>query len=314
MVEVAVLAIDDAVPFDVAVPCQIFSPEAGTMLPRYNLAVCGPKRGQVTTSNGFSLAVEHGVEIMEHASTIVVAGVEHLDFKLSEDVALALQAADARGARLVSICTGAFILAAAGILDGRRATTHWRHVAELQERYPDIEVIPDVLFVQDGSVFTSAGLAAGIDLCLHIVRLDFGAEAANDVAQQTVVAPYRPGGQSQHLQRPVPVSKSEGLAETRAWMLEHLESELSVDEMASHAAMSRRSFTRAFRDETGMSPLQWVLQQRILVARRLLEATDEPIERIPDLCGFATPAAFRSQFRRITGMSPSRYREEHRSA
>lgn len=311
-IEVAILALDDAVPFDVAVPCQLFAPEPNAGLPRYNVAVCGESPGNVQTANGFALAVTHGLEAIANATTIVATGTERADPPLSPDVARALRDAQGRGARMVSICTGAFILAAAGVLDGHRATTHWRHVDELRARYPRVDVVPDVLFVHDDNVFTSAGLAAGIDLCLYIIGLDHGAEAANAVSRQMVVAPYRPGDQTQTIHRPVPRSEDAGLADTRVWLLQHLDAPLSIDEMASHANMSRRTFTRTFRDETGVSPLQWLLYQRIDLARRLLEATDDPIETIPARCGFETAAAFRTQFRRFVGTTPSTYREKSR--
>jgi transcriptional regulator GlxA family with amidase domain len=209
---------------------------------------------------------------------------------------------------MVTICTGAFVLAAAGLLDGRRATTHWYYAARLAERHPAITVEPDVLFVDEGEVMTSAGVAAGIDLCLHIVRCDHGADVANAAARRIVVAPHRSGGQAQFIDRPVAGPAGTTLAATRAWMLERLPDALTVADMAAHAGYSERTFARRFRAETGTTPLQWLLSQRVLEARRLLEECDLPVEAIAWRCGFGTAASLRDHFRRATATTPTAYR------
>ena len=226
----------------------------------------------------------------------------------------ALAAAHARGARVMSICTGAFALAHAGLLDGRRATTHWGYCGRLAEEFPEVDVDPDVLYVDDGDVLTSAGLAAGMDLCLHVVRGDFGADAATAVARWNVVAPHRDGGQAQFIAAPVPVDAGDSLAPTRAWALEHLDEPLDVELLARHAHMSPRTFARRFVAETGESPKRWLTAQRIHHARRLLETTDLPIETVATRSGFGSAAALRTHFHRATSTRPTTYRRTFRAA
>ena len=226
----------------------------------------------------------------------------------------AIRAADARGARLMSICTGAFALAAAGVLVGRRVATHWRHAAELQALHPDLDVDPRVLYVDDGRVLTSAGVAAGIDLCLHVVARDHGAERANAIARRMIVAPHRGGGQAQFVERPLPPADDGGLVATRAWMLDRLDRPLTVAEMARHAVRSERSFARHFRSETGTTPLRWLHEQRILHARRLLEQSDLPVEVIAARSGFGTATTLREHFGRAVRTTPTAYRRAFRSA
>jgi AraC family transcriptional regulator, transcriptional activator FtrA len=221
----------------------------------------------------------------------------------------ALCRAHRRGARIVSLCTGAFTLAEAGLLDGRRATTHWRRAAELVERWPSVEVDPNVLFVESDNVWTSAGSAASLDLCLHLVRCDFGAEVATALARRLVVPPQRDGGQAQFVDDPVLVLPGADLfGETLAWMEEHLHEPVSVADLAARSAMSPRTFARRFRQTTGTTPHQWLLRQRINLARRLLETTEEPIEVIADRCGFGTAANLRIHFRRLVRTTPQAYR------
>jgi transcriptional regulator GlxA family with amidase domain len=220
----------------------------------------------------------------------------------------------AEHARLVSICTGAFALAAAGLLDGRPATTHWMHADEFAELFPAVRLDPDVLFVDDGDVLTSAGNAAGIDLLLHLIRRDHGSEVANRVARRSVVAPWREGGQSQFVERPVPVDGDNGTAATREWAVEHLAEPLTLAELAEHARMSVRTFTRRFREETGVSPLRWLASQRIALARQLLESTDASVDRVAAEAGFGTPASLRQHLRAAIGVAPLAYRRTFRGA
>ena len=303
---VAVLAIPEVVGFDLATPCQIFGHRDERE--RYRVTVCAAGAREVPTTTGYAITAQSGLEALGAADTVIVPGYSYwssggLDAATIE----ALQAAHARGARMVSICTGAFALAGAGLLDGRRATTHWRDADVLAERRPAVDVDPGVLFVEDGNVMTSAGVAAGLDLCLHLVRSDHGAEAANEVARRMVVAPQRAGGQAQFVQRPVAVD-SGGLEATRVWLLERLDQRTTVAAMAGHAGYSERSFHRKFIDETGTSPLRWLQTQRVLEARRLLQTTRLSVEGVATRCGFGSPAALRTQFGRATHTTPTAYR------
>jgi transcriptional regulator GlxA family with amidase domain len=301
---IAVLALDQVVAFDLAIPAQVFGhPDQRN---RYRLCVCAERAGPVASS-AFHVVAPRGLDAVREADTLVVPGVEEPAAEPSAAILDAIRAADARGARLVSICTGAFALAAAGVLDGRRVATHWRHAAELQALYPAVEVDPKVLYVDDGRVLTSAGVAAGIDLCLHLVARDHGADHANAIARRMVVAPHRGGGQAQFVERPIPPDRG-GLVATRAWMLEHLEHPLSVAEMARHALLSERSFARHFRSETGTSPLRWLHEQRVLHARRLLEESDLPVEEVAARSGFGTPTTLREHFARALKTTPTAYR------
>jgi transcriptional regulator GlxA family with amidase domain len=260
------------------------------------------------TTSGPSLHVERGLDALAEADTVLVPGFDPTAWPPPVAVLDALRAAHARGARVASICTGAFVLAEAGLLDGRRATTHWRYAAQLAERYPAVAVDPDVLYLDEGDVLTSAGVAAGIDLCLHLLRRDHGAEAANAAARQTVVAPHRSGGQAQFIERPVPAGTDGGLEGTRTWALERLAEPLTVARLARHAHTSERTFNRRFRAETGTTPLRWLLTQRIDHARRLLEASDLPVETVAQRCGFGSGASLREHFRRATATTPTAYR------
>ena len=304
---VAVLALDAVVAFDLAIATQVLGHPAEEL---YALEVCGARAGRVPTTTGFALDVPGGLEVLERADTVVVPGYDPTTGAgATPQVLEALRAAADRGARIVSICTGAFAVAAAGLLDGLRATTHWQHADALARRFERVEVDPDVLFVDEGRVLTSAGVAAGIDLCLHLVRTDHGPAAANAVARRMVVAPVREGGQAQFVERPLPTDGANGLAATRTWMLERLHEPLTVAGCALHAGWSERSFARRFAAETGTSPLRWLHAQRVLEARRLLEATDLPVEQIAQRCGFGTASTLRGHFRRATATTPTRYRQ-----
>jgi transcriptional regulator GlxA family with amidase domain len=308
MHRVVALALPDVVAFDLSVPAQVFGRYEGP----YAFEACAERAGRVPTTTGFSVHVDRGLEALAQADTVIVPGFDPPAWELSGAVLAALRAAHARGARVGSICTGAFALAEAGLLDGRRATTHWAHAARLARMYPAVEVDPDVLYVDEGDVVTSAGVAAGIDLCLHLVRHDAGAEAANAIARQIVVAPHRDGGQAQFVDAPLPAADERGLAPTRAWALDRLREPLTVAAMAAHAGCSERTFARRFRSETGTTPLQWLLRERVLHARRLLEATDLAIEDVACEAGFGTAASLRTHFRRSTATSPVAYRRAFR--
>ena len=310
---VAVLIVPSVVPFDLGVACQVFGyprPDLGEL--RYRLTLCAPKPGKIVTSTGFTINVEHGLEALRRADTIVVPGIDDLEVPLSKAACNALAKAHERGTRVLSICTGAFVLAAAGLLDGRRATTHWIDAPLLASRFPRVTVDPDVLYVDEGSVLTSAGIAAGIDLCLHVVRRDYGAAVANAVARRLVFAPHRSGDQAQFVERAVPEEAQGELDETRSWVAGRLAEQLTVNAMASHARMSRRTFARRFAAETGLPPLQWVLRQRIGAAQQLLEQSGHSIERIAAECGFGSPVSLRVHFRRVLRTSPVGYRNAFR--
>jgi transcriptional regulator GlxA family with amidase domain len=310
MHHVTVLALADVVAFDLSTPAQVFGNEPG----RYAFTACGVRAGRVPSTTGFAIDVPRGLDAVAEADTVLVPGLRPPQWPPPAAALDALRAAHARGARVASICTGAFVLAQAGLLDGRRATTHWAHAERLARRYPAVTVDPGVLYVDEGDVLTSAGVAAGIDLCLHLVRRDHGAEVANAVARRIVVAPHRDGGQAQFVEAPLPPASDRGLQATRAWAAQRLRDPLTVAALARHAACSERTFARRFRAETGTTPLQWLLGQRVLHARRLLEATDLPVEHVADEAGFGTAASLRSHFRRATATTPLAYRRTFRGS
>ncbi|MFD6608767.1 GlxA family transcriptional regulator [Micromonospora chalcea] len=314
---VAVLALDGVVALDLGTPAQVFG-AAGTEdgTPLYAVTTCTPGGHPVRSSAGFQVLPDHGLELLDTADTVIVPGIHSgaplFGGTMAAEVADALRAAYARGARVMSICTGAFVLAAAGLLDGRPATTHWAYAPRFRRLHPGVRLDPDVLFVDDGRVLTSAGVAAGIDLCLHVVRTDHGSAAANRAARRCVVPPWRDGGQAQYIERPVPRGTDHGTAATREWARQRLHEPVALREMAAHARMSVRTFTRHFRSETGLSPAQWLLQQRTEHARVLLETTDLSVDRIARDAGFGTTAALRQHFHSRVGVAPSAYRRTFR--
>ena len=314
--EVAVLALPNVTAFEIGLASRFLGTAvdgAGRRL--YRVRVATMDGGPVRTSGGYSVLPEHDASIAATAQTLVVpavhGGTPMIDGTLPAEVT-ALLRQTSRSARLVSLCTGAFVLAAAGLLDGRPATTHWIYTDRFRALYPAVDLDPDVLFVDDGDVLTSAGNAAGIDLLLHLVRRDHGTEVANRVARRSVVAPWREGGQSQFVERPVPAEGNSGTAATRAWAIERLGEPLTLAELATHARMSVRTFTRRFRDETGTSPQQWLAAQRLALARQLLESTDHPVDRVATDAGFGTAASLRGQLRASIGVSPLTYRRTYR--
>ncbi|WP_233491660.1 GlxA family transcriptional regulator [Blastococcus sp. TBT05-19] len=314
--EVVVLALPESMAYEVGLPHQFLggaTDAEGNRL--YRVRVASLDGGPVRTSAGYSLLPEHDASILDGAQTVVVPGVHGTaamtDGTVPEELAALLRRV-AGTARLVSICTGAFVLAAAGLLDGRPATTHWVHSPAFARLFPEVRLDPDVLFVDDGDVLTSAGNAAGIDLLLHLVRRDHGSEVAGRVARRSVVAPWREGGQSQFIDRPVPEPGDSGVATTRAWALERLGEPLTLAELAAHARMSVRTFTRRFREETGVSATRWLVQQRVALARRLLESTDVPVEQVAEAAGFGTTASMRQHLHAAIGVAPLAYRRTFR--
>ncbi|ROP38038.1 transcriptional regulator GlxA family with amidase domain [Saccharothrix texasensis] len=316
---VAVLALDEVVTFDLGTPTQVLNAARDEDERRlYRVRVCTPGGRPVRSAAGFTITPDHGLELLAEAGTVIVAGVHYgarvlADGAVDEPVRDALLAAAARGARVMSICTGAFVLAATGLLDGRRATTHWAHADNFRRLFPLVDLDPDVLFVDEGDVLTSAGVAAGVDLCLHVVRHDHGSEVANMAARRCVVPSWRPGGQSQFIVRPVPDRADTSTAPARAWAVEHLNEQLDLRALAAHARMSVRTFTRRFREETGVSPGKWITQQRVERARHLLETTDLAIDQVARHAGFGTGAALRQQLGATLGVAPSVYRTTFRS-
>ena len=312
---VAVLVLPDVVPFDLVIPGQIFGDtKAHGGRAYYRLLLCAEAPGPVPMAGGVPVVVPLGLAAIQEADTVVIPGRATADAPVAESVVVALREAAARGARLVSICTGAFVLAAAGVLDGRRVTTHWAHTGRLGELYPRTCVDPRVLYVDDGPVLTSAGMAAGIDLCLHVVRADHGAAVANAIARRMVVAPHRTGGQAQFIEQPVPVTRDRTLQRVQAWALERLHEPLTVETLAREANMSSRHFARRFHVELGTAPLRWLLHERVRLAQRLLEQTDLPVQRIAERSGFGSAIALRRHFAREAGATPLEYRRVFRGA
>ncbi|MEU9479034.1 helix-turn-helix domain-containing protein [Streptomyces sp. NPDC048191] len=302
---VVVLALDGVYPFELGIPSRILGAADG----HYEVLTCTVDGRPVRTSADFTIGVAHGPEILRTADTVVVTSMppEYIPAELPDEVVQALDRIRP-DARIVSICTAAFVLAEAGLLDGRRATTHWQVADAFRRRFPRVDLDPDVLFVADGRMLTSAGAASGVDICLHIVRTDHGSELANSVARRCVVPPFRDGGQAQYIEQPVPVSGAASTAATRAWALGRLDEPLTLSELAGHARMSLRTFIRRFNDEVGLSPGRWLIQQRVARARHLLESSDLPVDRIAAEVGFATGASLRQHLHAAIGVSPQAYR------
>jgi AraC family transcriptional activator FtrA len=330
---VAVLFLPHMNPFEFAIACEVFGIRRGEVLaamaePRwYDFRVCAAEPGALLPTHfGFSLAIERGLDDLVTADTVIVPmGLKTLDAEqmacgwrmpgLPEDEVLdALRQAADNGARMVSFCSGAFVLAEAGLLDGRRATTHWMYLDAFRTRYPRVEVVPDVLWVDEGDVLTSAGSASGLDLSLHIVRKDYGADAADLVARRTVVPPHRDGGQAQYTTVPPVPTGGTGFAELLDWIVEHLHEPLEIADLARRAAMSERTFARRFVDATGITPHQWLTSQRVARARKLLETTDLTIDGVASRSGLGTAANLRTRLRESVGVSPSAYRGRFRRA
>ncbi|WP_327120789.1 helix-turn-helix domain-containing protein [Nocardia sp. NBC_01730] len=308
MQTVAVLALDQVVAFDLATPAEVFGrarlPDGR---PAYRVRVCGA--APTVDAGVFTLRPPWGLEALADADTIVVPGCSDPSLRVPDEAIAALRRAAAAGTRIASICSGAFILAATGLLDGYRATTHWLAAAELAARYPAVEVDPDVLYVDNGQLLTSAGAASGIDLCLHMIRRDYGSAVAADAARLSVVPLEREGGQAQfivHDQPPTP--RGSTLEPVLLWIQDNAAKDLTLDDIAAHAGMSTRTLNRRFREHTGTTPLQWLLRARVRQAQHLLESTGHPVDRIAGQVGFGSPTAFRDRFKRVVGTSPHSYR------
>jgi transcriptional regulator GlxA family with amidase domain len=310
---VAVLALDPVIGYDLTIPPQVLGTATNAAgEPLYDVRVCGIDRSPIRVVSGYTMIPDHGAEALADADTVIVPGTQVAEPRRGGTLPDRLAAAFdliRPGTRLMSICTGAFVLGAAGILDGRPATTHWAHADAFRALYPKVLLDEDVLFVDDGDVLTSAGLGAGVDLCLHLLRIDHGSEVANRVARYCVVPPWRDGGQSQFIERHLPPPGTEGTAPTRAWALARLDTPLDLAGLARHARMSVRTFSRRFRAETGMSPGTWLIQQRVRHARHLLETTDLPVDRVATRAGLGTAASLRQHLRASIGVSPLAYRK-----
>ncbi|MET7418476.1 helix-turn-helix domain-containing protein [Dactylosporangium sp. NPDC005555] len=319
MLDVSVLAYPGMSAFETGIVTEVFGlPRPEFDRPWYRLVVCAPSDAPVPMIGGATLSTPFGLADFAAAGTVIVPGVADVHRDPPAAVLDALRAAHARGARILSICSGAFALAAAGLLDGRRATTHWRYADLLQRRFPSVRVDPDVLYLADGDVWTSAGSAAGLDLCLHVVRADHGAAVANAVARRLVVQPHRDGGQAQYIETPMPATGSlpsgdDRISRSVGWALEHLAEPLSVDVLARQAHMSPRTYLRHFTRVTGTSPIRWLIRQRVQASLALLESTDTPIERIAAAVGFDTPVTYRHHFAGTMRTSPSAYRQAFRT-
>jgi AraC family transcriptional activator FtrA len=307
---VVAIAYDGLATFEFGIVVEAFGlkrPELN--IPWYRFSVCSVEPGPVRATGGVTIEASSGLGCLRGADTIVVPGWRNPDELPPPTLLAALRSAYRRGARVVSICSGVFVLAAAGLLDGKRATTHWRYVERLGRRYPTITVEPDVLYVDEGRVLSSAGSAAGIDLCLHIIRRDFGAEIANQVAKRLVVPPHRDGDQSQYIATPVPTEKAPSLSRLLEWAQANLQRDLSIATLAKQARMSDRSFARHFRAEVGTTPHHWLNRQRLFAAQQWLETTDQSMDQIAEKVGMGTAATLRHHFRQAFRTSPTAYRK-----
>jgi len=313
---VAVLAFEGLASFDLGVAAEVFAPPRPELTVPwwYSFAVCAEQPGPLEVVGGFQLVARFGLETLAAADTVILPGCPDIRTDPSPELVEALRDAYENGARLVSICSGAFTLASTGLLDGREAATHWLYADLLRERFPRVRVNADVLYVDGGDVLTSAGTAAGIDLCLHLVRRDHGADIANRIARQMVVAAHRDGGQAQFIERPVPRRiDDDPIASTVQWALEHISAPLTLDQLARRSHLSPRQFSRRFRAATGNSPGDWLLHQRLHASLPLLESTHTSIEEIGRLVGISNAAGFRRHFRHAFGVPPSTYRRNFQS-
>ncbi|WP_433256018.1 GlxA family transcriptional regulator [Streptosporangium sp. CA-135522] len=307
MHRIAVIAVPPVTVFDLSIPEMLFGAAEVDGAPGYEVVICAAEPGTIAGTYSLDVVIRNGLDVVAGADTVMVTGSGERH-AADPRVLGALREAAAAGGRIASICTGAFTLAQAGLLDGRGATTYWVHSEELSSRFPAVKVQPDVLYVEDGDVLTSAGLSAGIDLCLHMIRTDYGAAVANAVARLAVFAPVRPGGQAQFIDLPLPSERGVSLAETREWVLRRLHESLTLADLAAHARTSVRTLTRRFHAETGLSPLQWLLHQRVQRARELLETTALSMDQVARQSGLGSADSLRQHLLRRLGISPSAYR------
>ncbi|WP_246266905.1 GlxA family transcriptional regulator [Nonomuraea typhae] len=305
---VAALVGDGVSAFGLGVVGKVFANRGITGLPAFEVVVCAERAGDVVTDLGVALRVRHGLEAVRRADVVMVVPSDGCT-AAPDALTRAVRGAHERGAVVAGFCTGTFVLAASGVLEGRRAATHWSLAAELAARHPGVEVVPEALYVDEGSVLTGAGAAAGIDLCLHLLRREYGAAAANAVAREVVVAPHRDGGQAQYVPRPVPAPDDGRLGAVLQWVLRNLERPLTVKEMAARAGMSPRTFVRRFAEATGTTPHAWVRRHRLDLAEELLERTDLPVEQVACRAGFGSASVLRESFARRRGVSPRAYRQ-----
>jgi AraC family transcriptional regulator, transcriptional activator FtrA len=313
--KVAIVVYDGLATFEFGVACDVFGEDRSAALgvPWYRFYICAVTSGLQSADVGFKLQAPHGLAALRRADTVIVPPTDSIE-AVPPAVLDELRRAHARGARILSLCTGAFLLAAAGLLDGRRATTHWEETAELARQYPTVSVDPGVLYIDDGDILTGAGSAASIDLCLHVVRLDYGTEIATRVARDLVVPPHRDGGQAQYIDAPMrAIEAGDPFAETLTWLQEHLDDPVTIDDLAAKSAMSPRTFARRFQANTGTTPYQWLLRQRIQLAQRLLETGDLAIDMVASQSGFSTAANLRKHFHRAVRTSPHAYRRTFRA-
>lgn len=307
---VSALVLDGLAVFEFGVICEVFGIDrSADGVPNFDFKICGLEAGRsLRTSVGASLTPDHGLDGLIGADLVAIPAITGPSDSYPREALEAIRAAADAGSIILTVCSGAFVAGAAGLLDGRPCTTHWMHADELARQFPTARVDRNVLFVDDGNLITSAGTAAGIDACLHLVRRELGSEVTNKIARRMVVPPQRDGGQRQYIDQPIPVRCSDGFAPHLDWILANLDKPHTVGTLATRAAMSARTFARRFVDETGRTPMQWVTDQRVLYARRLLEETDLDIDRVADKSGFGTATLLRHHFRRIIGVTPSDYR------
>ncbi|MGO4998774.1 GlxA family transcriptional regulator [Oceanisphaera sp. W20_SRM_FM3] len=313
---IAVIVFDGISPFHLSVPCAVFGDDLAQLgVPRYDLVVCAEQIGVIPTLSGFSINVAHDLSAVYSADTVIIPAWFDPEQRPSEVLLNALRAAHARGARLVGLCLGAFVLAEAGLLDGRTAATHWVWKDDFTRKYPKVNCDFDVLYVDDGNILTSAGTAAAIDCCIHLVRCDHGADVANRLARRLVTAPHRGGGQAQYIEQPLPQSVGcDRVAQAMAWAADNLTQAIGLDLMAEQAAMSRRNFSRQFRKATGTTVSQWLLSQRLALAQRLLETSARNVDQVAHDAGFTSTVSFRQHFSATFSIPPSAYRKQFRSS
>ena len=309
---IAVIAYDGISPFHLSVPCIVFGDDLLRLgAPRYELRVCAERTGAVSTLSGFAIQVEHDLAALEQADTVIIPSWSSPEAQPSAAMLAALQQAHARGARVVGLCLGTFVLAQAGLLQGRSASTHWAWADDFAKDHPEVKLDRHALYTDGGNITTSAGTAAAIDCCLHLIRLDHGAEIANRVARRLVVAPHRHGNQSQYIEMPLSeTERPDAVSAALDWAMAHLNEPINVEQLAQKAHMSARNFSRHFKRKTGATVVQWLLHQRLAVAQRLLERGDGSIDQVAETAGFGSTVSFRLQFTRMFSISPASYRKQ----